>query len=244
MNLGARLVWLTARRELYLSAMQKYEVEIKTLLGSKEHAEGLISRMRELDPSLKLLSKNAQLNHYFVGGTIARLAEAVSDIISQEGVVTLKDLAVRANDFSVRTRKRNDDVMLVAKVSVGDDTSANGISRIEFEETVPVTLDALDQRLLDAGFEYQAKWSREREEYACAGATVCLDRNAGYGYLAEFEKVVDDAATIEAARAQLVDLMEQLAVSELAQDRLERMFAHYNQNWAAYYGTDKIFIIE
>lgn len=224
--------------------MQTYEVEIKTLLGSKENADALLARMREIDPGIELRSRNAQLNHYFIGGNLARLAEAVSDIISPDAVVKLKDLAARAKDFSVRTRKRDDEVILVAKVSVGDDTSANGVSRIEFEEPVSVALPDLDQRLLDAGFEYQAKWSREREEYACAGTTICLDRNAGYGYLAEFEKMVDDAAQIEAARSQLVDLMEQLAVSELPQDRLERMFAHYNQNWADYYGTDKIFIIE
>jgi hypothetical protein len=30
----------------------------------------------------------------------------------------------------------------------------------------------------------------------------------------------------------------------LAQERLERMFAHYNQNWPEYYGTTKVFIIE
>jgi adenylate cyclase class IV len=224
--------------------MHSYEVEIKTLLGSKENADSLLSRMREVDPSMELRSRNSQLNHYFIGGNLARLAEAVADVVSPEAVVKLKDLAARAKDFSVRTRKKDDEVILVAKVSVGDDTSANGVSRMEFEEKVGLTLEALDQRLLDAGFEYQAKWSRDREEYVCAGATVCLDRNAGYGYLAEFEKVVDDAAAAEAARAQLTDLMEELGVSELPQDRLERMFAHYNQHWADYYGTDKIFIIE
>lgn len=222
----------------------QYEVEIKTLLGSKENADALIVRMKELDPTTQLRSRNSQLNHYFVGGNLARLAEAVSDVISPEATVKLKDLAIRAKDFSVRTRKKDDEVILVAKVSVGDDTSANGVARMEFEETLPLSLEELDQRLLNAGFEYQAKWSRDREEYACAGATVCLDRNAGYGYLAEFERVVADAGVTTQARAELVDLMEQLGVSELPQDRLERMFAHYNQNWADYYGTDKIFIIE
>lgn len=224
--------------------MQSYEIEIKTLLGSKDNADALIERMRELDPSVELRSRNSQLNHYFVGGNLARLAEAVSDVISPEGVVALKDLAARAKDFSVRTRKKDDEVILVAKVSVGDDTSHNGVARMEFEETLPLSLEELDARLLNAGFEYQAKWSRDREEYVCSGTTVCLDRNAGYGYLAEFERVVGDAAAADEARAQLVDLMEQLGVSELPQDRLERMFAHYNANWSEYYGTDKIFIIE
>jgi hypothetical protein len=38
--------------------------------------------------------------------------------------------------------------------------------------------------------------------------------------------------------------MQELGVDELAQDRLARMFAHYNQNWPDYYGTDKTFTIE
>jgi hypothetical protein len=45
-------------------------------------------------------------------------------------------------------------------------------------------------------------------------------------------------------REELESLMRELEVKELAQDRLARMFAHYNANWAEYYGTDKVFNIE
>jgi predicted adenylyl cyclase CyaB len=224
--------------------MQTFEVEIKSLLGSPERAETLRRKMMELDPSTSLTSKNTQLNHYFTGGEISRLAEAVADLISPDAAVVLKDLATKARDFSVRTRQKDAAVILVVKASVDDTTSSNGISRMEFEETVPVSLAELDQRLLDAGFQYQAKWSREREEYLCNGANICLDKNAGYGYLAEFEKVLQDQSEVEAARDELRALMAQLEAEELVQDRLERMFAHYNSHWAEYYGTDKIFIIE
>src|SRR3989344_4557302 len=50
--------------------------------------------------------------------------------------------------------------------------------------------------ILSAGFAYQAKWSREREEYLCHGINITLDKNAGYGWLAEFEKVVDDMSKV------------------------------------------------
>lgn len=230
--------------------MQSFEVEIKSLLGSPERAEELRQRMFALDPQTEFTSKNKQLNHYFVpvegksGGALSRLVEAVSDVVSEDGVVKLKDFAARAQDFSVRTRQKDDDVILVVKASIDDTTSSNGISRMECEERVPTSLNELDQRVLSAGFDYQAKWSREREEYRCGGATVCLDRNAGYGYLAEFEKVTDDAEEVESARVSLRELMQQLGMQELPQERLERMFAHYNTHWPDYYGTDKIFIIE
>jgi hypothetical protein len=73
---------------------------------------------------------------------------------------------------------------------------------------------------------------------------VTIDRNAGYGYLAEFERVIEDEAKAGAVQDELRALMAELGVEELPQDRLERMFAHYNAHWPEYYGTEKIFTIE
>lgn len=199
--------------------------------------------MKALDPAVLLTSKNKQLNHYFVGGNIASLAKAAAPHLSAEAQTKLADLATRAKEFSVRTRDKDGTVLLVVKASVGDDTSANGVARMEFEEKVPLTLSELDALVLGAGFSYQAKWSREREEYTFKGATVCLDHNAGYGWLAEFEKVVGSEAEVPAARAAIDALMRECGIEELKQDRLERMFAHYNTHWPEYYGTDNIFTI-
>ena len=134
-------------------------------------------------------------------------------------------------------------MLVVAKVSVGSDSSFNGVARLEFEEKVNLSLEELDNLLLAHGFRYQAKWSREREEYLCKGVAVTLDKNAGYGWLAEFEKMVKDEDTLEAARKEVRALMEQCGVVELQQDRLERMFAFYNAHWGEYYGTEKVFTI-
>lgn len=223
--------------------MHNYEVEIKSLLGSKEKADELLSKLKQIDPNLKLLSKNKQLNHYFVGGTLTDLREEMKSRLGSVAVTKLNDLVSRAAEFSVRTRERDGVVLLVVKASVGEDSSSNGVSRIEFEEQAPFTLGDLDQVLLRAGFEYQAKWSREREEYLCKGIHVCLDKNAGYGFLAEFEKVVSSEDLLEKARAEIIELMQACGVSELPQDRLERMFAFYNAHWPEYYGTDNIFTV-
>ena len=224
--------------------MQTYEVEIKTLLGSTEKAQELREKLKKVDPACTRTSENKQLNHYFEGGELSNLAEAVRDHLADSAKKKLADFASRATSFSVRTRDKDGTVLLVVKASVGDDTSENGVSRIEFEERVDVSLDELDKLVNSAGFKYQAKWSREREEYVCRGVNVCLDKNAGYGYVAEFERVVDNESDLGAAREEVEALMEKLGVSELPQDRLERMFAHYNANWPDYYGTDKIFTIE
>jgi len=228
--------------------MQSFEVEVKTLLGSPEKAEALRKKMREADPSSALVSKSKQLNHYFVGGTMEALVKKTEGHLSSAAHKKLADLVGRTMQVSVRTRltsrEKGDEVLLVVKASVGDDTSANGVARMEFEEKVDLTLEQLDRVVLSAGFNYQAKWSREREEYAFKGLNVCLDKNAGYGWVAEFEKVVDIEGELPQARAQIDELMEVCGVQELNQDRLERMFAHYNAHWPEYYGTEKIFTLE
>ncbi len=224
--------------------MHSYEVEVKSLLGSEENAEMLRKKMQEIDSATHLTSKNKQLNHYFIGGSMDALVKASEGVVSPDAHAKLADLLNKVTNVSVRTRNKDGEVFLVAKVSVGDDTSSNGVSRIEFEEKVDITLEQLDRVLLGAGFRYQAKWSREREEYVCRGLNVCLDKNAGYGWLAEFEKVVSDEAALPAARTEIDGLMQECAVTELPQDRLERMFAFYNEHWPEYYGTDKIFNIQ
>lgn len=222
-----------------------YEVEVKALLGSHENAENLKLAMVRVDPATKLVSTSKQLNHYFEGGNLLALAESVAyRCLSPDKCLHFEDVAKKAKTFSVRSRQKDNAVFFIVKAAVDDTTSENGISRIEFEENVTIPLDSLDSLILGSGFSYQAKWSREREEYLCKGVTVCLDRNAGYGWLAEFEKIVDEEDKIPSAREDVRSLMKELDIKELPQERLERMFKHYNEHWQEYYGTEKTFTVE
>src|SRR3989344_2317128 len=171
--------------------MQSYEVEIKSLLGNGERADELRRAMQELDPSCALLSVNRQLNHYFENGSLADLYEKVAQKLSTEAAARFSDIAGEAANLSVRTRDKDGAVFLIVKATLRDDSSANGVARMEFEEKVLLTLAELDQLVMSAGFRYQAKWSRQREEYLCRGVNVTLDKNAGYGWLAEFERIVN-----------------------------------------------------
>jgi adenylate cyclase class IV len=222
-----------------------YEVEIKSLLGSEDAANQLIRALEQSDPDMRLIGKSAQKNHYFVALENGRLSDSVSKLLSRDDAERLVSVLEVAKGISVRTREADGVVLLVVKASVDDTTSENGTARLEFEAPASATLDELDNAIVAGGFEVQAKWSRERREYELSDKTrVCVDRNAGYGYVAEFEQIVSDAESVESAKSQLRERMAKLGISELPQDRLERMFAHYNANWREYYGTNKTFTIE
>src|SRR3989344_3491052 len=222
--------------------MSLYEIEIKSLLGSAERALKLREKIKEKGGVLK--NSNNQLNHYFVLNDISKFREKFSTHLTREDLIKFNKILEEGSNFSVRTRDTDGKVILVVKASIGDDTSANGVSRMEFESEMKMTLDELDKLLLDAGLEYQAKWSREREEYNLGDTNICLEKNAGYGYLAEFEKVITDHALAGDVKKELLSMMKDFEVVELPQDRLERMFSYYNNNWKDYYGTEKIFNIK
>lgn len=223
--------------------MSKFEIEIKTLLRKKNSAEDLLLRMKKNDPKLKMVSQNNQLNHYFTGNDIVCLYENVEKYLPNKVSQKMRDIIEVGNNFSVRTRKKDSEIFLVIKTSVDEGTSENTVSRLEFEEKIDLTLDEIDCLILESGYIYQAKWSRERSEYLYKDTNVCIDKNAGYGYVAEFEKVVDDVKMIPKVKLEIKELMKELELEELSQDRLERMFYYYNNNWHQYYGTDKTFNI-
>ena len=223
--------------------MNHFEVEVKSLIGANDKADELIKKLD--NKGFRLKDTNSQLNHYFTGGDLSKLSTNVRSILSADAIGKLESILEKGSDFSIRTREVNQTVLLVIKSSVNDNSSENGTVRMEFEEAIEdLSLDQLDNILLDAGFQYQAKWSRQRREFEKNDISVTVDKNAGYGYLAEFEILVEEEADTSIAHQRIVKLMEELGTAELSQDRLGRMFDYYNENWRDYYGTDKVFTIE
>lgn len=222
-----------------------YEIEIKTLLGDADAAEAFRARLRQQYHDLVLDDTEKQRNHYFkTTGDFATLAKRIAEYLDEAQQQRLNNILEKGNSFSLRTRQTEIAVLLVIKASVDEGTSDNTVSRLEFEAAMPMDLEDLDFLLLETGFEYQAKWSRERETYTTGDLTICLDKNAGYGYLAEFEKVVGEGVDIQEVRKSLVAEMEAVGVEALPQDRLERMFAYYNEHWEEYYGTNRTFEVQ
>lgn len=226
--------------------MHSYEVEIKVLLGDETIKDIFLNKVKEAFPKLTHSYTESQNNHYFQWVDLLALLWIFGPLVSSEQKRKLENIQQTAKSFSVRTRGTPTQTIIVVKATVNDETSSNGTARIEWEvDLAPMTLDAMDALVLSSGFEYQAKWSRARDGYELNDDTVlCLDRNAGYGYLAEFERVIDDANLVDSTRTDLLQIIDSLGYAELDQARLARMFDFYNQNWPHYYGTDKVFTIE
>lgn len=222
--------------------MSALEIEVKSLLGEKTRADEL--RTKILARGATLAGQGKQLNHYFTGGNITKLAELARTHLPNEKADELRRAANEGKNHSVRTREADGKVLLVVKASLDASTSSNGVARMEFEEEMPMSLVALDKLVGEAGYDYQAKWSREREEYTSGDYTITIDKNAGYGYVAEFERIAPAGSAYDAIAAEVRAFMDELGAEELPQDRLERMFAYYNTHWPEYYGTDKVFTIE
>lgn len=220
----------------------QYEIEIKSLLGNADKASSLRDQISTRGG--KLVAKGRQLNHYFIFTDTSKFKEKLEPYISKSKKGLFEKIISEGNDLSIRTRDTDGKVKLVIKASIDRDSSSNGVSRMEFEDDMDMSLDGLDKLLLDTGLKYQAKWSREREEYKLDNTNICLDKNAGYGYIAEFEKLVPDSKLADSVKRELLEVMKDFHVTELKQDKLERMFAYYNGNWRDYYGTEKIFNIE
>ena len=217
---------------------------MKTLLGSKENAERLKSALMKLYPDGHVSGTANSSIIISILPPIFLFKKKIETIIPRDKKSAFENIMTAGKKISLRTRDSDGKVILVVKASVGDDTSSNGVKRIEFEAVLSQTLDELDALVIDSGATYQAKWSREREEYASVDMHICIDKNAGYGYVAEFEKVISSPDALETSRKELLSVMKKLGVEELPQERLERMFAHYNNHWKEYYGTDKTFIIK
>lgn len=221
----------------------KYEVEIKSLLQTEENAQKLRDKLAE--QGIQLSNKYNQINHYFLSnGDFAKLEEKLLPLFDAEKKEKLRKILEEGKNHSIRTREMNGEAFFVVKASVDDTTSENGILRMEFEEKVDVSMDELGVILEDAGFGYQAKWSRNREEYGKDDFYITIDRNAGYGYLSEFEIGTENQDELADAKQKILSFMEDLGLEELSQDRLERMFKFYNENWRDYYGTENVFNVE
>jgi predicted adenylyl cyclase CyaB len=226
-------------------AKKNLEIEVKVLLGKKENADNLLERLKSNDSEVNLLEKSSQLNHYYLPGDFQKLKEFVNQYLDDSQKEYFEEIVFKGSNHSIRSRWINDKVLLVLKAGRNkEEQGANGSNRMEIEVEVPLSIEELDSLIMKADFMPQSKWSRQREEYKYKGMHVCIDKNAGYGYVAEFERVVPKTADADKVRQGILNVISELGLEELDAARLDRMFSYYNSHWSEYYGTENTFTLE
>lgn len=224
----------------------RIEVEVKTLLGQRANVEEFVAKLKQSGEDFAMTGRSSQLNHYFDDqGDPEQLPDAVANFIDAADLQSLRDLLGKAKKFSLRTRDADGDILLVIKAAKSGEDDQHAISRLEGEyRTTAPDIDTLDAAIKKAGYDFLSKWSRQRTEYRYKDYTVCIDRNAGYGYLAEIEKLVATEAEAKRTRQAILSELKMLGAEELSQERIGRMFDYYNAHWSEYYRTSKTFTIE
>ncbi len=227
-----------------MESANKFEVEVKALLENQQIKDEFVTRLRRSDRDLKITKQSGQLNHYFDrNGDPKRLLSAVKPLLSASNFKGLWDIIRSSSRFALRTRK-DTNVRLIVKAAQAGEDEQHAITRLEGDYLATTeSIDTLDQLILNSGYNFLSKWSRHRTEYLYKDYTICLDRNAGYGYMVEIEKVVDTQEAIIQARDAIFKELADLDLSELSQERIGRMFDFYNQHWRDYYGTKKTFVV-
>lgn len=235
------------------------ETELKIHLQTEENLEKFLEYLKTIG-TLSEGIKEKQLNHYFVDTLnqnpmqqITRLLEGgMNDRLRNKLKVKNNLVALSIfSSISIRTRYiNNKQAILVVKGSNSD--ASNGQSRAEWELELGSFYAndcKLDKLLLVNDFEYQAKWSRERDSRFLVGycnqpIKVDIDKNAGYGYLVELELLADNPIVADTNLEILNELVAKSDFEGLDNELLSKMFAFYNSNWKDFYGTQNTFTIQ
>ena len=232
-----------------------YEIELKVLLWNSFPPNTFIKALSKDFKSVVERGEETQRNHYFEIPHRSQIIPAFEERLPIDHEDKIKIAEFRnGNDIVIRTREINTNwtqhVLLVMKSTVDWGTSQNWTTRKELEIVVNLHIDLLDDILIaQAWLVRQAKWSRTRKTFDVVDAdwfyfTVCLDKNAWYWYIAEFEVVVTNPSVIESTKKKLQDCIAHMWLQELPGDQLHRMFEFYNKNWEAFYQTENYFFIK
>lgn len=218
----------------------RYEVEIKCLISERQ-ARKLPDKIRALSISVTRHAQYEQLNDYFIGGDLVRLAERLRLLLGDERAEELIEIAREYDTFSVRARQNGTNVIIMVKAA--KNVSANhSTRRREFEASVNLSLGALGEQISASGYELQARWMANRTIYNLSnGITLDIYFSPGYGYQVEFEKIVRSSERMTGAETEIRQFVGELGFDPADPVKLERLFEYYNLHWRDYYNTRKTF---
>ncbi|NLL44190.1 MAG: CYTH domain-containing protein [Mollicutes bacterium] len=102
-------------------------------------------------------------------------------------------------------------------------------------------------KMLDIlGYEIEIKWYRKRLELTFKDFEVTIDYTVGYGYIVEFELMVEDDKKIEEAKNKLNEVFKEFNIADTPNAVFNKKIQDYKVNWHKYTKdvNDNEFLIE
>lgn len=160
--------------------------------------------------------------------------------ITPHKVETQDNFYYKAQDnLDLRIRRTDSEAFLILKKGWMHDENREEIEvRVARED-----FEKLDTILTNLGYEYDTKWHRERTEYRYEAFTIVVDFNAGYGWVAEIEKVVGEGEE-DAAKKDILDLAEKIGLEPTPPEVFDNMYKYYKENWQHYYDSGETFTLD
>ena len=90
--------------------------------------------------------------------------------------------------------------------------------------------ETLEKMFLALGYKVQIKWFRKRHNFKWQGIDVAIDYTKGYGYIIEFEKLVEENEK-EKALEFLKGKFNLLNIPLTSREEFNQKFNYYKENW-------------
>lgn len=221
------------------------KIEVKIRLKSEIEISDLLAKLSQKDQNFELVKKESQKNNYFVNVDLGALTANLNDFLDLSEQEILKEIMLYAAHVSISTREIDGEIVILRIISSnGSKETVTNDLKNKFEKEITLSLDELDRLIINSKGIFKAKWSRHTAIYKFLDYTVSIDKNAGYGYICEIEKVVELEIDEENVLEEINKLINELSHSPLEKSELDRMFEYYVEHWEEYYETEKTFELE
>jgi adenylate cyclase class IV len=84
------------------------------------------------------------------------------------------------------------------------------------------------------GYEEEIKWYRKRLELQYEDFEVTIDYSIGYGYIVEFELMVNDESKVDRAKEKIEELFNKFDIENTPKEEFNNRYNDYKINWKNY----------
>lgn len=90
-------------------------------------------------------------------------------------------------------------------------------------------------RMLETlGYEVEIKWFRKRIQLQYQQFDVTIDYSIGYGYIVEFELMVNEEVNIDQAKKELQSAFKKFNIDDSSKEEFNSKYNDYKNNWLEY----------